>query len=227
MKTFRIWLNEIKKTGLDDPEADDFDDEDYDDVDGIEDADEVFGRRDENAKIEPATILKALGLTGDKLEYLDQGSFAIVYKHPTDPNLLIKLTADDNDARNLVKAQGLKTRNIVRVHQVAKIRDHATALVVDYVKGRPMVYGNIGLTTLLNGDHFDDAKDAVRKIMRPDRTRLKVLNQFKKNTPEELSKLSELFGTLARLERMGIDIHDFGDNIHDEGDHYVMIDLGL
>jgi hypothetical protein len=80
---------------------------------------------------------------------------------------------------------------------------------------------------LISGDRWQDAKEAVRGILKPDRTRVETLNHFKKNTPQELTKLSELFATLAKLEGLGIEIDDFGDNIHDAGDHYVMIDLGL
>jgi hypothetical protein len=197
------------------------------DLDAV--ADKVFGQRAKNAKMDHVKIITALGIkTNDRqLQQINQGSLATVYQHPEDPTKVIKVTADAQDAKNLVKAQRLGSPNIVKIYNSAKISPRATALVADFVKGDSMPYNTNALLGLINGDDFEEARQAVRGILRPDRTRRKILTQLGMDSDEERMKLSRLFQTLAGLEKLGIDMYDFTDNILDAGSDYVIIDMGM
>ena len=191
-------------------------------------ADKVFSQRDKNAKLKPSVILQALGIKSNQpLKSINKGSIATIYSHPEDGTKVIKVTADAQDARNLLKAQRLNSPNIPKVYQSAKVGPKATALVIDFVQGHHMPYNSSALLSLINGDNWDEAQQAVRGILRPDHTRTQTLDKFDLNTDEERQKLSQLFMTLARLEKLGIDIYDFTDNILDNGQHYVIIDMGM
>lgn len=197
------------------------------DLDAV--ADKVFGQRAANTKLDHVKIMTALGIKSNerKLQQINQGSLATVYQHPEDPTKIIKVTADAQDARNLVKSQRLNSPNIVRVYNSAKVGPKAVALVADFIKGESMPYNTNALLGLINGDNFDEARQAIRGILRPDRTRRKILDQMGMNTDEERMKLSRLFQTLAGLEKLGIDMYDFTDNILDGGNDYVIIDMGM
>lgn len=205
MWSFKLWLNE--------------------DLGAV--ADKVFSQRDRNAKMNPSKILNALGIKSNNLEQINQGSLATVYRHPLDKTKLIKVTSDLNDAKNITKAQRLNSPNVVRLHQSVKIGPKAVALVVDFVPGKEMPYNTNALLSLINGDNWEDHRQAARNILRPDRTRRKTLDALGLNNTEELQKLSRLFGSLAQLEKIGIDIFDFTDNILDNGTDYVIVDLGM
>lgn len=207
MFSFKTWLNE--------------------DLDAV--ADKVFGQRSQNAKLSHAKIMTALGIQSNEaqLRQINTGSLATIYQHPEDPSKIIKVTADAQDVKNLVKAQRLNSPNVVRVYNSAKIGPKAFGLVADLVKGRSMHYNTNELLGLMNGDNFEEAGQAVRGIMRPDRTRSKILDQLGMNTNDEKVKLSRLFQALAGLEKLGIDMYDFTDNILDAGGEYVIIDMGM
>jgi hypothetical protein len=196
------------------------------DLDAV--ADKLFSQRSKNLGLDHRKILAALGIQSNqsKLEKINSGSLANVYAHPTDQSKIIKVTADIMDARNLVKAQRLNSPNVVRVHNSAKVGPRAIALVADFVSGRSMPYNTNALLGLINGDNFEEARQAVKGIFRPDRVRRKILDQMGLNSDEEKSKLSRLFQTLAGLEKLGIDMFDFTDNILDNGSDYVIIDMG-
>ncbi len=197
----------------------------FEDLDAV--AEKLFSQRSRNTTLDHSKILKALGVEGDSLEQINQGSLANIYAHPTDHTKVIKVTADLNDAKNLIKAQTLNSPNVVKTYQTAKISKKAVAIVADFVNGHDMPYNTNALLGLINGDNWEEARAAARGILRPDRTRTKILNTMKRNTENEREKLSRLFQTLAQLERIGIDIFDFTDNILDNGKDYVIVDLGM
>lgn len=174
-------------------------------------------------------ILKALGIPGEhKLERVNSGSFATVYKHPLDPSKVIKCTRDARDVRNLLAAQSLNTPNIVKVYQNVKI-PNGFALVADFVTGPEMPYTSNMIALLLDGPKMlDTPQSAARKILQPGASpaRERVLNKVGRNTEEERRKLSELILTMGRLQAKGIDVSDWTDNVLDTGDHYVIIDMG-
>lgn len=191
-------------------------------------ADKVFSQREKNAKLPHDKILNALGISSTvPLKQINRGSLATIYQHPLDPKKIIKVTSDLNDAQNLVKAQKINSPNIVKIYQNSKINNKAVALIADYIQGNSMPYNTNAMLSLINGDNLDDAATASREIFNPDATRENVLNRLGLNTMEEKKKLSQLFKTLAQLERIGIDVFDFTDNVLDDGKKYVMIDLGM
>lgn len=176
-----------------------------------------------------ATILKAIGLPPAPLTQINTGSFATIYQYPGDRTKVIKVTRDTTDAKNLLKAQTLNSPNIVKIHQSAKIGDGAV-LVADYVTGRPIPYTSSVLAALIDGKNgLDEPERAARKIMNhglsPFRDR--ILAKFGKDTPQERRKLAELLVAIGKLRRRGVDLADFTDNIIDDGQHYVIIDMGL
>lgn len=191
-------------------------------------ADAVFGRRDKNLRINFNSILSGLGLPtiDGKPQIIKKGSLAIVYQHPHDPRKIIKLTGDMDDARNLWKAQKLNSPNIVKVYAAKKLKGNSAVLVADKIDGKPMPYASNIFLALIHGDFFDDATEASQKILNPRGKRMQILQWMGKDDHQEYRKLSELFATLGRLEKIGIDMFDFTDNIIDNGPHYVIIDLG-
>lgn len=174
-------------------------------------------------------ILKSLGLPPTKLRIVNTGSFATVYHHPSDPTKVIKVTSDKVDAKRLIKAQQLRSPNIVKVYQNTQL-PNGVVLLSDFINGPSMPYTSNTMSALINGKNMmDSLSGATRKILQPGTSpfRDKILAKVGKDDNTERQKLSELFMTLTRLEKIGIDINDFTDNIIDTGQHYVIIDMGL
>lgn len=191
------------------------------------DADTFFSRRQSNQGMDFNTVLAALGLPESNTPptVIGQGSLATVYQHP-DPNKVIKVTGDVSDARNLKNAQRLRSRNVLKVYQVVKVGPKAFAIVADKVAGAPMPYTSNVIAALIDGDSMDDALEASEEILNPTGVRLEILRRMGKLEQTEIEKLSELFRTIGRLERMGIDMFDYTDNVLDAGSHYVIVDMG-
>jgi hypothetical protein len=175
-------------------------------------------------------ILYALGLQPTKLNKVNTGSFATVYQYPNDPHKVIKVTSDKADAHRLINAQKLNSPNIVKIYKSAQLPNGSMILVSDFINGASMPYTSNTISALITGKNMmDSAINASRKILQPGTSpfRDRILQKFGHDNAHERQKLSELFMTLARLERMGIDINDFTDNVIDNGQHYVIIDMGL
>jgi len=176
------------------------------------------------------SILNALGLSPVKLKTINTGSFATVYQHPTDPSKVIKVTSDKADGRRLVKAQQLHSPNVVRIHQSTQLPNGSWVLIADFVAGPSMPYTSNTLAALINGKTMmDDPAAAARKIVQIGASpfREQILAKMGRDNNIERQKLAELFITLSRLEKLGIDMFDFTDNIIDVGKYYVIIDMGL
>jgi 1-acyl-sn-glycerol-3-phosphate acyltransferase len=178
-----------------------------------------------------ATTLPALGIQGVATEppLHAQGSHADIYINPTDPNLLIKVTDDQQDAANTIAAQALSSANIVRCH--AHTREgvvNGTALLVTFVNGSRAPYSTPEFLGLMEGQHGTDPRDqAHMRIMRPDPFRLAILQSHARTSTVELHKLSELFRTIYLLEsRLNVFLVDLADNIIDAGQVYVVVDFG-
>ncbi len=190
----------------------------------------VFDR----AILQDTDILKALRLPKQKLQVIGRGSFATVYQHPTEKNKVIKVTKDKNDIRNLIKAQSLKSPNIVKLHPIAGNFSVGVGnlylVVADKVEGRSFPYTSDIIATLIGGKSgMENAAKASVKIgqigLSPFRD--KVLNRLGLDDERERSKLSSLLLTVSHLEKRGIEFFDFTDNVIDTGDHHVIIDMGL
>lgn len=161
-----------------------------------------------------------------------EGSFATLYQHPTNVNLLIKITSHKSDIDNLIKSQRLNSNNIVKiikwehgeiVKKLPKLNSYA--IIVEKIYGKSMVFDtNSFLALTLNGN-FELAKNWINSGGND--IQQKILNYFNKNTEKEHEKLSDLFETLFNLRRMNIDLVDFSDNILDSENKYIIIDMGF
>ncbi len=182
-------------------------------------------------KTQKSNVSKILGFS-KPLKKVAEGSFATLYQHPKSSNKLIKITSHEEDVDNVVKAQRLNSKNIVKVFdwvkgkKIKKVPElNSSAIIVEKLTGNSMKYRSDHFLELaLTGD-FDKAADWLD--YEPTEKQAKVLDMYNMNTPEEHEKLSELFRTINELDKYGIDLMDFEDNIIDNGTHYVIVDLGF
>jgi hypothetical protein len=189
----------------------------------------VFNQRDETQKV---NVGKLLGFSKN-LNIIKQGSFATLYQHPKYKNRLIKITSHKEDIYNLVKAQKLKSKNIVEVFDweyKQKIKElpslNSWAIMVENVLGNSMIYHTNDFYELTLDGKYNLASDW---IIQGGNSRQKIiLDKYNKDNDEEYNKLFELFRTLYQLRKFyKIDLSDFEDNIIDSKDRYVLVDMGF
>jgi hypothetical protein len=193
------------------------------------DDEKMFSQRDITQK---SNVGKLLGFSKPLVQF-SQGSLATLYQHPTNKNLLIKVTSHKEDIDNIVMAQKLNSPNVVKAFPWDKKGKLAKevpslnsfAIIVEKIKGVPMIYTTSEFFDLsLNGE-FELAADwldsTVHKAQEP------ILDHYNKNNPEEHMKLSGLFRTLSELERYRVELSDIQDNILDTGSRYVIVDMGF
>ena len=192
---------------------------------GIESA---ISSRDKAVK---SNISKYLGFN-KPLELFAKGTFAAVYKHPTDEDKLIKVTAHKDDIRNTIKAQKLNSKNIVKLYpwennklykEIPELK--SWAIIVEKIAGNPMEYTSSEFFILAYNGDFDKAKDWL--AAGGSKQQLNILAYHDKNNDSEQSKLADLFETLFKLQRSGIELSDFDQNIMDVENRYVIVDLGF
>ena len=188
----------------------------------------LFSRRETNLKISPNKILQAVGINSKKpLQIIGKGSLATVYKHPVDPTKVIKVTGDAKDYKNLITATKRNIPDIPKVYNSAKLSNNTFVLVLDYISGTIIPYSTPALHALIQGENFDDLNEAIKNIFdESDNERNKILDNYSRNNHNERVKLSRLFKTLFNLERIGIELFDYSENIIDNGNRYVVIDMG-
>lgn len=223
---FKNWIFE----NWDDWANDDWDSEEDWEAKVSQRAEKVFGQRKTNSMLDFRTILKHLGLpdTRRSPKQIGVGSMATVYVNPHNPKTVIKVTSDVADITNIQKAQKLQSPNIVKMHQFKIVSPQMAVAVLDYVKGKQVPISIDGIMRLVQGDHNEGYADAVTGIFNTeDQTRNSVLNAYKINNHKTRMKWSELFKTLANLERMKIALDDLSENLIDNGQSLVLIDLGL
>lgn len=190
-------------------------------------SDLVFGKREKNKSLDIGEVFKKLGIKTNKApKEINHGSHANIYENPIDPSRLIKITSDVADAKNLIKAQRLNSPNIAKIYSSAILDNGSYAMDVQKINGVTSDYTSNSIATLIDGDDFDDAGQASKDILNPTGTRLRLLNQLGMDSKSDLIKLSNLFKTLDRLSKIGIDIFDFTDNLIDDGRNLVLVDLG-
>jgi len=195
----------------------------------MENYDKLFNQRDISQK---ADIAKMLGFA-KPLKKLHQGSFATLYQHPQKENLLIKITAHEEDVKNLVKAQSIKSNNVVKVFdwkKGKKIKElseiNSLAIIVEKVVGESMDYTTSDFYELSLDGNFELASEWLGSTVH--KKQKLILDKYHKNNDVEHLKLAELFATLNNLEKLyRIELSDFQDNILDSGNHYVIIDMGF
>ena len=189
----------------------------------------AFAQRD---KTQQSNVGKSLGFSKN-LQLKKQGSFASLYQHPKYKDRLIKITSHKEDVYNLVKAQNLKSRNIVKVFDwdnKQKIKElphlNSVAIIVENVTGYPMVYTTNDFYELTLGGRFNLASDWI--LQGGNEKQKSIMEKYDRNEDLEHNKLFELFRTLYQLRKFyKIDLSDFEDNILDANDRYVMIDMGF
>lgn len=191
-------------------------------------SDAAFNQR---AKTQKVDIGKLLGFS-QPLNMVAHGSFATLYNNPGIQGTLIKVTSHKEDVQNTIKAQRLKSQNIVKTFEWAsgemakKLPSiKSWALQVERVNGKPLQYSTGHFYALAYNGNFELAKDWLDYGGSDEQK--KILRAYNTLHASELVKLSQLFESLHGLSRLGIDISDFEDNILDSGDRYVIIDLGF
>lgn len=191
-------------------------------------SDRVFSRRESNLKISPNKILQAIGINSKKpLQIIGKGSLATVYKHPVDPTKVIKVTGDAKDYKNLINATKRNIADVPRVYNSAKLSNNTFILILDYISGQIIPYSTSALHALIQGENIDDLNEAIKNIFdESDNERNRILDAYSRNDHKERVKLSRLFRTLFNLERIGIELFDYSENIIDDGNRYVIIDMG-
>jgi hypothetical protein len=193
--------------------------------------DAMFSQRDKTQKSDVSSLL---GFKKPLVKF-SQGSLATLYQHPTNKNLLIKITSHKEDINNIVKAQRVNSPNVVKTFPWDKegtlIKSlpslNSLAIIVEKVNGTPMVYTNNDFLALgLNGS-FEKAADWLLGTMLEEQE--VILDQYNKNNVEEHYKLISLFKTLSKLagREYRIELSDFDQNILDTGDRYVIVDMGF
>lgn len=189
----------------------------------------IFNQRDITQK---SDVGKLLGFEKPLAKY-SQGSIATLYEYPNKKNLLIKVTAHEDDVLNIVKAQRLKSSNVVKAFSWKNkglIKElpslNSFAIIVEKILGSSMVYTTSHFFDLSLNGNFELAADwldsTVHKLQKT------ILDYYNKNNTEEHLKLSSLFKTLYKLDKFyHIELSDFQDNILDAGDRYVIVDMGF
>ena len=183
------------------------------------DYDAMFLQRDETQK-QVSNFSNTLGFKKPLVKF-SQGSLATLYQHPTNKNLLIKITSHKEDVNNIVKAQRVNSPNVVKAFPWDKegtlIKSlpslNSLAIIVEKVNGTPMVYTNNDFLALgLNGS-FEKAADWLLGTMLKEQEA--ILNQYNKNNVDEHYKLISLFKTLSKLSgrEYRVELSDFDQNI--------------
>lgn len=178
--------------------------------------------------IDPIKLGKSLGVDLSKLDLIGSGTMAKAYKVG---DKVVKVTRDNRDVINTVKAQRIKSPNVVKIHRLSKDGiSSGTAMLVDYIPGKLAPFSTGEWHALIQGDMgMDELRDAAQKIesdINPKGIRTKVLTKHGLNNKNDRAKLKEIFKTLSSLQSININIDDLGDNIIDDGNKYVIIDLG-
>jgi hypothetical protein len=187
----------------------------------------TFAQRDITQK---ANVGKMLGIPG--LFKYKQGSFATLYQHPKKQDQLIKITSHKKDVYNLVRAQKLNSSNIIKLfdwENKEKIKElpelNSLAIIVEKIDGSPMAYTTNDFYELSLNGKFELAGDWM--MHGGNDSQKFIMNRYQLNNDQEHNKLHELFNTLQNLRKYRIELTDFEDNIMDNGNKYVIIDMGF
>jgi hypothetical protein len=196
--------------------------------------DNMFSQRDKNQfmlQSPKSSVSKKLGFNEPLIKY-SQGSLATLYQHPTDKDLLIKITPHKKDVENIIMAQKIESPNVVKAFRwedSTNVKNlpslHSIAIIVEKINGTPMVYTNNDFLDLALGGTFEKAADWLLGTMLEKQE--EILKRYNKNETNEHYKLAELFKTLNKLKKYRIILSDFDQNILDTADRYVIVDMGF
>jgi hypothetical protein len=183
-------------------------------------------------KTQKSDVSKILGFK-KPLKKVAEGSYATLYQHPTDKNKLIKITSHDEDVKNALKSQKINSNNIVKLYdwkngeKIKKIPElNSYAMIVEKIQGNPIIYTTSEIYDLSLSGKFELAADWLD--YEPRKIQSAILEKYNNNNDKENGKLAELFRSLQQIKNFyKIDLVDFQDNIIDEGNRYVIVDLGF
>ncbi len=170
-------------------------------------------------------LQKSLGVDLSGMQEIGHGTMATVYKVG---DKALKITRDNKDVINTVKAQRIKSNNVVKIHRLSKDGlSSGTAMLLDFINGQLAPFSTGEWHALIQGSGMDELSDAIKLILTDNKgIRNKILTDHGLNDSKSRSKISEMFKTLRALQSINVSIDDLGDNIIDAGDRYVLIDLG-
>jgi len=171
-------------------------------------------------------ILDVFGIDISYLKPIGSGTFAKVYD--VGDGKVLKITRDFNDYKNTIKAGRLHDDSIVKVYKISKFGKDCL-MIVDKVSGKNAVYSTPEWHALIYGNTgMDELRDASKNIRISSKDiRSKILSDHGLNTEVERAKLAKLFSVLYKLNSIGISLDDLGDNIMDDGNKYIIVDLGM
>ena len=100
------------------------------------------------------------------------------------------------------------------------------AMIVEKIQGNPIIYTTSEIYDLSLSGKFELAADWLD--YEPRKIQSAILEKYNNNNDKENGKLAELFRSLQQIKNFyKIDLVDFQDNIIDEGNRYVIVDLGF
>ncbi len=174
-------------------------------------------------KTQKSDVSKILGFK-KPLKKVAEGSYATLYQHPTDKNKLIKITSHDEDVKNALKSQKSNSNNGEKIKKIPELNSYA--MIVEKIQGNPIIYTTSEIYDLSLSGKFELAADWLD--YEPRKIQSAILEKYNNNNDKENGKLAELFRSLQQIKNFyKIDLVDFQDNIIDEGNRYVIVDLGF
>jgi len=161
-------------------------------------------------------------------ELINEGSFAKIFS-TDDPDKIVKITSDLSDYENLLAANRLIPNYVPKIYgsTYEGVAENNIAMLIEHIEGTNFPLITNEMLRILQGNEFEsDYKKAMMRVLRPKGQILNLLNRHNLNDKSERIKLANLIKSLGILENHGIEMLDFDQNIIDDGQKYVIIDLG-
>lgn len=159
---------------------------------------------------------------------INQGSFANIYSTDADDKI-VKITSDISDFRNLSIANRIIPNHVPKIHKSTTkgIGKNNVAMLIDYIEGKNFPLITNEMLKILQGDGFTADYEAARiRVLRPKGQIAKILECHNLMDKQDRIKIANLIKALSILDKSGIEMIDFDENIIDNGEKYVIIDLG-
>jgi hypothetical protein len=115
-------------------------------------------------------------------------------------------------------------KNGEKIKKIPELNSYA--MIVEKIQGKPIIYTTSEIYDLSLSGKFELAADWLD--YEPRKIQSAILEKYNNNNDKENGKLAELFRSLQQIKNFyKIDLVDFQDNIIDEGNRYVIVDLGF
>jgi hypothetical protein len=103
---------------------------------------------------------------------------------------------------------------------------NSLAIIVEKIDGPSMTYTTSDFYELSLNGRFELASDWI--MQGGNKNQQIIMDKYQQNNDQEHYKLYDLFKTLHSLKKFyRIELSDFEDNIIDNGNRYVIIDMGF